>query len=655
MEHTYKSLLLKNKSNSKLILFLYSQHDPVCWLSFQSKIILPNDKCLHREQSGYQYELQAIIEENGKRKKEKIIPVTMWKSDTLLMIDEYLEFTECPLDENQYDTKICIRQLNKTEDVNSGAGRNLYEILKLDPKEIRQIKSEKEIVEKIKDAFAKEMKYWHPDKHPDLEGNDMVQELLFAREILLDPETRARYNNEMDYNKGWLSLARWKSIFWPECNTEEQKTAYRRRMCQMALTLLMAAAGITATCLSGGLAAPAGVILTSVVGGGLIGAGMNTTIRLLKAESVLDGCAWEDLAKSAAIGFAAGAVTGGATAGITAGVAGVGAQAVVESSLSIGTHIGMGAASASVGGVAFSLASDAEKKFVDNEDVTIKQVLGHAAAGAMIGAATGGAVGAACGAVVNSLSGEVSAANIEGKVAKVVRRAGVSLAKNMTGSLTEQGTGAVLHGTAGFIEERLDEDCENKPVTDHVKNVAIDVATGVAKAGAISCAAAVGDVIDNAEEVRIKPRRNGLYPRTISIMNQDSDLKKEMQSSMEQESNTDGLIKVLSKGPWKSRMHVKYIIDGISKKVTVGGNGESVVIPAEAKCIDVTFQILRFIGTWCDVKKWDRKSKAWKKGVHILRYPHAKGLHRTITISGPLYYEGITKIINYHYDEVDDN
>ena len=426
-------------------------------------------------------------------------------------------------------------------------------------------------------------------------------------------------------------------------------------MLQMALTILMAAAGITATCLTGLLAAPAGVILTSMVGGGLIVAGMNTLFRLLKAESVLDGCPSKDFAGSAATGFVAGAVTAGATAGITAGVAGVGAQAVVESSLSLGTYMRIGAPSGLVGGGAFSLASVAEKKFVDNEDVTIKQAFVHVVTGAVIGAVTGWAVASAFGAVVKSLSGEVSAANIEGKVARIFSRAGVSLAKNITGNLIEQGTGAVLLGTAEFIEERLEENCENKPVTDHVKNVAIDLATGVAKAGAMSCAAAVGDVVDNAEEVCIKPRRNGLFPRTTSIMNQDADLKKEMQSFMEQESDTDGLIKVLSKGPWKSRMHVKYIIDGISKKVTVGGEGESVVIPAEAKCIDVTFQILRFIGIWCNVKKWDRKSKAWKKGVHILRYPHAKGLHRTITISGPLYYEGITKIINYYYDEVDDN
>ena len=652
IKQEYKSILVKNESNSKLTLFLYLKDDPICWLSFQSKIILPNNKYLHREKKKYKYELRAHIEENGKKTKKEVISATRWKGDIYIVVDEAFQVSTGQLDENHYDTRVCVRELNRSEAVNSGAGRNLYEILKLDPKEIRKMDDEEEIVDRIKAAFVKEMKYWHPDKHPDLETNDMVQELLFARKILLDPETRARYNNEMDYNKGWLSLARWKSIFWPECKTEEQKRAYKYRMIQMGVSVLTFAAGIIVTGLTAGIAAPAAVIVTSMVGGGLTGAGMNTTMRLMKKKSVLDGCSGKDLVKSAAIGFVAGAVTGGATAGLTAGVAGIGAQATVTT----GKYVGIGAASASIGGAAFSVANDAEKKFVDNEDVTMKQVLGHAAAGVVIGAVTGGAVGAACGAVVNSLSGEVSAANIEGKVAKVVRRAGVSLAKNMTGNLTEQGTGAVLHGTAEFIEERLDEDCENKPVTDHVKNIAIDLATGVAKAGGMSCTAAIGDAIDDTEDFRIKPKRTSFYKRSSSLINQDAELRKDIELVMEQEhSDTDGLIKVLSEGLWKSRMHVQYIIDGIWKKITVVGNGESVIIPGKATCVHVTFEILRFIGVWCDLKKWDRKTKTWQKETHILRYPHAKGLHRTITISGPLYYECITKIVNEYYDEVDDN
>ena len=110
------------------------------------------------------------------------------------------------------------------------------------------------------------------------------------------------------------------------------------------------------------------------------------------------------------------------------------------------------------------------------------------------------------------------------------------------------------HGTAEFIEERLDEDCENKPVTDHVKNIAIDLATGVAKAGAMSCTAAIGDAIDDTEDFRIKPKRSS------SLINQDAELRKDIELVMEQEhSDTDGLIKVLSEGLWKSRMHVQYI------------------------------------------------------------------------------------------------
>ena len=76
---------------------------------------------------------------------------------------------------------------------------------------------------------------WHPDKNFGDDENS--KEIAIAYEILKDEEKRARYNNEADYDNGWLSLKRWKVILWPECVTEERKEAYWHRMVMSALSL----------------------------------------------------------------------------------------------------------------------------------------------------------------------------------------------------------------------------------------------------------------------------------------------------------------------------------------------------------------------------------------------------------------------------------
>ena len=189
----------------------------------------------------------------------------------------------------------------------------------------------------------------------------------------------------------------------------------------------------------------------------------------------------------AGIGFLGGAATGGAAAGFTAAVTGLGSAALESAAITAGQYIGVGAATGATGGVAASVASDAGRKFVDGEQITWKQAVGHAVVGGVIGAATGMAGGAVTKAIV---AGQASAAsaNLEGEIAEQVaivtgaRRVGNVLAKTIPRMLTENGTEVVMGTVSRFAEERLDDSVENRSPGEHmrdgIKNLATNTVTG---------------------------------------------------------------------------------------------------------------------------------------------------------------------------------
>ena len=109
--------------------------------------------------------------------------------------------------------------------------------------------------EAIKKGFREQIKRWHPDNNFGDEDN--AKEIIMAHEVLLDDEMRARYHNEADYQKGWLSLSRWRAIFKPERFTIEQQEAYKKRMVMIFVSLVIATGGIILTFFTAGLAAPA--------------------------------------------------------------------------------------------------------------------------------------------------------------------------------------------------------------------------------------------------------------------------------------------------------------------------------------------------------------------------------------------------------------
>ena len=517
MDHDedYKSLLIRNDS-SDAILTLYVYPHWCCWISKESKIIYPSDRYLYRSKKRFQFEVVARFDDRKdkkseddsqtdkkdeedkknkpKKKKQVLREVQQWEEDKLLKItgflgSESLDVVEGDLTHYPEDKQICLRRLQRDKELKFTSGeRNLYEILGLDMAKVRKM-SKEEQKQVIRRGYHKQLRLWHPDNN-NRGDEEITKEIIIAFKVLEDEALRARYNNQADYDGGWLSWSRYKAIFKPECVNEEQKKAYRKRMCMFAASVAMTAIGIGLTVCTAGLAAPALVATGAVFGGGLIGGGFQSLQHTLNQRAIVDECLAKEWLMKAGIGFLGGAATGGAAAGFTAAVTGLGSAALESAAITAGQYIGVGAATGATGGVAASVASDAGRKFVDGEQITLKQAVGHAVFGGVIGVATGMAGGAVTKATV---AGQASAAsaNIEGEVVEQVaivtggRRVGNLLAKTIPRMLTENGAEAVMGTVTRFAEERLDDSVENRSPCDHVvdgiKNVAANTVMGAVR------------------------------------------------------------------------------------------------------------------------------------------------------------------------------
>ena len=508
MDHDedYKSLLIWNDSSDAILtLYLYPQWDRICWISKESKIIDPRKKYLYRSKKRFQFKLVARFDDRKdkkseddsqtdkkdeedkknkpKKKKQVLREVQQWEEDKLLKItgflgSESLDVVEGDLTHYPEDKQICLRRLQRDKELKFTSGeRNLYEILGLDMAKVRKM-SKEEQKQVIRRGYHKQLRLWHPDNN-NRGDEEITKEIIIAFKVLEDEALRARYNNQADYDGGWLSWSRYKAIFKPECVNEEQKKAYRKRMCMFAASLAMIALGIGLTAGTSGLAAPVVVAAQAVCGGGYIGGGLQSWLHTLNQRAIVDECLVEEWLMKAGIGFLAGAATGGAAAGFTAAITGLGSAALESAVVTTGQYIGVGAATGATGGVAASVASDAGRKFVDGEQITWKQAVGHAVVGGVIGAATGVVGGAVTKAIV---AGQASAASANLVVLTGARRVGNVLAKTIPRMLTENGTEAVMGTVSRFAEERLDDSVENRSPGEHmrdgIKNLATNTVTG---------------------------------------------------------------------------------------------------------------------------------------------------------------------------------
>ena len=703
MEIEKSVLIINYTSDAKVTLFIYSAHDPLCWLSSSSKVIEPGKKYLYRSNGSFKFELRA----HGEKSKRKIMqPVKEWETPAACIVtgcveDSSVKVEEKSLTDFPQENRICIRRQNMEKEISVDCGRNLYEILKLNIKDVRKEETEEQN-KMIKEAYHREMRRWHPDRQQGPVDGNICQEIIMAYSVLRDPEKRAKYNNAADYNNGWMSISRWKSIFWPDCNSEEQVYQYRKRMALMALSAGILVGGIALTIFTAGLAAPV-VIGCTVASGAMIGGGIQSSLRAVSRGSIENGCDTKKYLTSMVIGGVAGALIGGAAAGITAAMVGIGSAALQATEVTMGQYIAAGSATGAAGGAVSSVAADVERKIVDGEDISVKKMLVHATLGVVIGAAAGVAGGAVTKAAVGPAV-SASATNIEGEAVEqlaircAAKKGAKGLAKHATrfGSLVEDVTGGALEITATVTEDRMDYSVENTSLGEH----GFGAIPKLLKTAAINSVKAVGREISDARPGNgTDPKTNNNFeqfeveedegkinltktrktfpkekcqkpeskkkcevPGPPSVQIGCNIVQKEQyyqdvdnSDTDEAKSENDGRIRYISDGAWISKLIVQYTNDEneVVKKEE-SGSGSSIEIPENAKDVEVRFQVLRFIGTWCDVKKYDRFDECWSEPAepHIFKYKQPP--IRTFTISGGLYYEAVMKVTDEHYNEVRD-
>ena len=285
-----KSLLIVNESNdAKVTLYIYRTWLPIPTIS---KVIQPNERYLHREKQMFKFKLVANFDDERK-KKELSDPLELIR-DTLIRVTKSLKLIK----ENLADYP------------NTSGKVNLYDILGLDMEVVRKLNIDDQ-KKAIDEAFRDQIRISHPDKNGD---DETAMQIIVAKEILLNDERRARYHNETDYDKGWLSHQQLQAIFWPDCYTEEQNKAYWHRIGLMGVSSGLAIGGNIVTALTADAEAPAVVVCGAVFGGGLTRAGILSGKHTITKDSVLNKCDTKSFAIKAGMGFLDGAVAAGVAA-----------------------------------------------------------------------------------------------------------------------------------------------------------------------------------------------------------------------------------------------------------------------------------------------------------------------------------------------------
>ena len=588
----YKSLLVKNDAHCQVTINFYHNWDVACMISHASNVIMPGTtfSCSHKK--GRRIELIARFEKDSLERKKILSKPQAWASDQSIRITDNLDIEMNTLTSEEKES--CLRKKSREEELASleAGGCNLYNILRLNMKEVRAMEK-KEQDEEIKKAFHREIKIWHRYCNPDGD-DDIAREVIMAYEILGNREKRARYNNMADYDSGWLSMRRFKAIFFPEYETMEQRLAWIKRMGLLALTVGITVGGILSVVLTAGFSSP--FIVPAALGG------VKALASIMSREAVLDGCSVQKWLLSTGIEYLIAFIPGGAAIGLAA-LEGT----IISAAEVLGIRTAVAAGSAMVA----SFVEDAKKKFVDGEDVTLKQAFRHAifqgtvAAGACL---LGGAVSKGLGKATQ----KTPATSLSDNAATEP----ISSVPNQTQRLPSE-------------EVVVSALVENAPETLCVK-----AAEAVEKLRA-------QDVVENKGSVE-----------QISEYT-----KKELDAafnSTEKPKHTYGIIRYISKGYWFSKMVISYVNALNRENVTLErrGNGSQVTIPSTAEGIEVRFKVLH--PPWRDIQKYDRFQGCWcePRKAHIFFYDIPP--IRTFTISGPLYWEAVMKVTDQYANETEE-
>lgn len=587
MGRKLKSLVIRNESaKAQVNLNLFTTWDVVCWLPYTSKTIEPNTKFLYSSDKDCKFELVVRLED--KQPKKILLKPQQWIEDRLIRITDSLDIEVDNLAKYPQEKKECIRKMQRDEELEShGEGRNLYNILRLDMGQVRAMSKEEQDKE-IRTAFIRELRIWHPEFNDDGDKG-IVREVIMAHDILQDREKRARYHNIADYDSGWLSVKRFKAVFWPECETIEQRLAWIKRMGLLALSAGLTIGGIVGVVLTAGFASP--WFVTSIMGG------LHSLQQAISKEAIADGCDVKKWLIKTGIGYILAVMPGGTAIGV----------ALLESTaLKVGEFLVCRAAIGALGGAVPSLIFDASKKFVDGQDVTCKQVMGHAAV-----AATAGAVAAMTGVTVTrAMAGNKTAsvsATLEGAIGEPAPQQSEvrSLAQRSASPLAAKSAKVVIETAADFIEKHLEDSMENG--SSHGFSV---------------------DGLGLTQEWR------DVVKKAIS------------------EELFDGKVRYISKGYWLSKMIVSFFVNGKEITKEVRGSGKYVDIPFNARQIKIIFKVLR--PPWRDILKYDRFQKCWCEPYepHVFQYETPP--IRTFTIWGIMRWEAVMIVTDEHHNETNE-
>jgi len=279
-----------------------------------------------------------------------------------------------------------------------------------------------------------------------------------------------------------------------------------------------------------------------------------------------------------------------------------------SSALTVAELIGIRTAIAAGCGLVSSLTSDAKKKFLDGEDITLKQELGHAACQATATAAAALAGGVVAKTMVRfKQTTQSAAATLEGAISEPVSPLSdqlTSLTKKVPAPLAENATKLVIDKAAETVEKGLEDSVdENLNCEEHYDDRQ-------------SCTQEMVDAVLNA-----------------------TDTNKPM----------EGIVTYRSNGWWFSKMVVSYVLNGEEITQERRGSGRQIKIPSNASKIKVRFKALR--PPWGDIIKYDRFQSCWCEPYepHVFQYNTPP--IRTFTISGNLWWEKVMAVIDEHFKE----
>ena len=582
----YKSLLVKNDARCQVTIKFYHNWDVACMISHASNVIMPGTtfSCSHKK--GRRIELIARFESDSVKGRKVLSKPQAWASDQSIMITDNLDTEMNSLTSEEKES--CLRKKSREKELAPlEGGCNLYNSLRLNMKDVRAM-AKKEQDEEIKKAFHREIKIWHRYCNPDGD-DDIAREVIMAYDILGNREKRARYNNMADYNSGWLSMRRFKAIFFPECETMEQRLAWIKRMGLLALTVGITVSGILSVVLTAGFSSP--FVVPAALGG------VRALASIMSREAVLDGCSVKKWLLSTGIEYLIAFIPGGATIGLAA-LEGI--------TISAAEVIGIRTAVASGSSMVAALVEDAKKKFVDGKDVTFKQALGHAIFQGTVAA---------------------GACLLGGAVSKGLRKA---IQKPPVTSLSDQAATKPISSVPNQTQRLPSEEV---------------VVSALVEAAPEKLCAKAAEAVEKLKAQDVAENKG-------SVEQISEYTKKELDAALNStEKPTDGIIRYISKGYWFSKMAVSYVDALYGKNVTLErrGNGSQVTIPSTAERIEVHFKVLH--PPWRDIQKYDRFQRCWCKPyeAHIFYYDTPPT--RTFTIGGPLHWEAVIQITDQSANE----